>query len=200
MSGGLALLRAFCQRKTNHQIRKCCVTGLILMLSLRSSRTRKDLGLETKNWMRTFTALSNSAKRTLQCLLDHCLSLACAVSAMEWGSLRDGRCITEEHGWVREKCRLSVWKCLQEKNEKERTQQIRTALIGKNSRKINEFFAFDKLNSPSVVENSASEMLDVSDEESDLFQQDVNAKGKYEEKQKKANVNSIKFGGGRFFP
>jgi len=30
VSGGLALLRAFCQWKIEHQIRKCCVKGLIL--------------------------------------------------------------------------------------------------------------------------------------------------------------------------
>ena len=28
--GSLALLRAFCQWKTEHQIKKCCVKGLIL--------------------------------------------------------------------------------------------------------------------------------------------------------------------------
>jgi len=46
--------------------------------------------------------------------------------------------------------------------------------------KISEFFACDKLYSPSVAENSTSAMLDVSREESDLFQQGVNAKAKYE--------------------
>ena len=30
VSGGLALLRAFCQWKTEYQIKKCCVKGLIL--------------------------------------------------------------------------------------------------------------------------------------------------------------------------
>jgi len=30
VSGGLALLRAFCKWKTEHQIKKCCVKGLIL--------------------------------------------------------------------------------------------------------------------------------------------------------------------------
>ena len=30
MTGGLALLRAFCQWKIEHQIRKCCAKGLIL--------------------------------------------------------------------------------------------------------------------------------------------------------------------------
>ena len=30
VSGGLALLRAFCQWKIEHQIRKCCVKGLIM--------------------------------------------------------------------------------------------------------------------------------------------------------------------------
>jgi len=30
VSGGLALLRAFCHWKFEHQIRKCCVKGLIL--------------------------------------------------------------------------------------------------------------------------------------------------------------------------
>ena len=30
MSGGLALLRAFCQWKIEHQVRKGCVRGLIL--------------------------------------------------------------------------------------------------------------------------------------------------------------------------
>jgi len=44
-------------------------------------------------------------------------------------------------------------------------------------------------------------MLDVSREESDLFQQDVNAKDEYEGEQRTANVNSIvKLGGGKCFP
>jgi len=30
VSGGLALLRAYCRWKTEHQIKKCCVKGLIL--------------------------------------------------------------------------------------------------------------------------------------------------------------------------
>jgi len=37
-------------------------------------------------------------------------------------------------------------------------------------------FACDIFDSPSVVENRAPAMLDVSREESDLFQQDTNAK------------------------
>jgi len=32
VSGGLALLRAFCQWKIEHQVRKCCVKGLILRI------------------------------------------------------------------------------------------------------------------------------------------------------------------------
>ena len=43
-------------------------------------------------------------------------------------------------------------------------------------------------------------MLDVSLEESDLVQQDVNAKEKYEGEQKTANVSNVKLGGGRDFP
>jgi len=43
-----------------------------------------------------------------------------------------------------------------------------------NCKKIREFFPYDKLDSPSVMENSASAMLDVSREESDLFQQNLN--------------------------
>jgi len=30
VSGGLALLRAFCQGKIEHQVRNCCVKGLVL--------------------------------------------------------------------------------------------------------------------------------------------------------------------------
>ena len=30
MTAGLALLRAFCQCKIEHQVRKCCVKGLLL--------------------------------------------------------------------------------------------------------------------------------------------------------------------------
>jgi len=37
-------------------------------------------------------------------------------------------------------------------------------------------------------------MLDVSREKSDLFQKDVNAKEKYEGKQKTANANTMKLG------
>jgi len=43
-------------------------------------------------------------------------------------------------------------------------------------------------------------MLDVSHEERYLFQQDVNAKEKYEGEQKTANVSSVKLGGGNDFP
>jgi len=43
-------------------------------------------------------------------------------------------------------------------------------------------------------------MLDVSREESDVFQQDVNAKEKYEGEQKTTNVNRMKLGGGKDFP
>jgi len=39
-----------------------------------------------------------------------------------------------------------------------------------------------------VVENSDSAMLDVSHEESDLFQQDVNAKEKHDRGHKAANA------------
>jgi len=43
-------------------------------------------------------------------------------------------------------------------------------------------------------------MLDVSREERYLFQQDVNAKEKYEGAQKTANVSSVKLDGGNDFP
>jgi len=50
------------------------------------------------------------------------------------------------------------------------------------------------------LENSTSAMLDVSPEDRFLFQQDVNAKEKYEGEQKTADVNSMKLGGGKDFP
>jgi len=59
-------------------------------------------------------------------------------------------------------------------------QDMRNELSLQRDKKISEFFACDKLVSPSAVKNSASAMLDVSREESDLFQQDVNAKEQYE--------------------
>jgi len=34
VSGGLASLWAFCQKRTNHHVRKCCVKSLMLTLSL----------------------------------------------------------------------------------------------------------------------------------------------------------------------
>ena len=49
-----------------------------------------------------------------------------------------------------------------------------------NETKISEVFACIKLDSPSVVENSDSAMHDVSREKSDVFQQDVSAKGSSE--------------------
>jgi len=45
------------------------------------------------------------------------------------------------------------------------------------------FLLVIKLDSPSLVENSASARLDLGCEESDVFQQDVNAKEKYEGEQ-----------------
>ena len=71
---------------------------------------------------------------------------------------------------------------MQENNGKERTANKKLTEFGKQQN-ISEFFACDNLNYPSVVENSASAMLDVS-RESVVH---VN-KEKYEGEQKRANV------------
>ena len=55
-------------------------------------------------------------------------------------------------------------------------------------------FNCDKLNSAPVVENSASAILDVSREESDLFQQDIRKNMK--ESRRVQMFNSMKLGGG----
>jgi len=71
------------------------------------------------------------------------------------------------------------------KRMKKKEQEIRNALNLQKNKNITEFFTCDKLDSPSAVENSASStILDVSCEERYLFQQDVNAKEKYDEEQK----------------
>jgi len=64
------------------------------------------------------------------------------------------------------------------KRMKKKEQELRNALnLQKKNRKISKLFACDMLDSPSVIESSASSaMLDVKREESDLFPQDVNAK------------------------
>jgi len=56
-------------------------------------------------------------------------------------------------------------------------KELNKRRANKKKQKINAFFICDKLDSPSVVENTASAMHDVSREESDLFQEDV-CKGK----------------------
>jgi len=52
--------------------------------------------------------------------------------------------------------------------ERKKEQEIRNELNLRKNKKISEF-ACDKLSSPPVVENSASAMLKVRGEESDLF-------------------------------
>jgi len=70
---------------------------------------------------------------------------------------------------------------------KKKEQEIRNALNWERHQGI---FACDQPSSPFVVENSASAMLDDSRKESDLFEQDVNAKDKYEREHKTENVVS----------
>jgi len=38
MSGGLALLRAFSHRKIEHQVKKCCLKGMILKKNMAGAR------------------------------------------------------------------------------------------------------------------------------------------------------------------
>ena len=115
--------------KIEHQVRKCCVKGLIPKLSLHWFRTRKDFGLERRNECERPPRFPTRPKVRLHSfcstgdiMLRLSFFLACAAPAMEMASLENDRYDIEEHGWVRERCWPTVWKWLQENNgKKERT-------------------------------------------------------------------------------
>ena len=89
--------------------------------------------------------------------LDSVFSLP--VRLLPWNGHRLGMTVTTLKSWLgatEPRCGLSVWKWLQETNDKE--LEIRNALNLHKNREIWEFCASDNLNSPSAAEKSASTM------------------------------------------
>jgi len=77
VSGGLPTLRAFCQWKIEHQVRKCCVKGLILR---NMARRERDVGRLYQGGYKQWRAQNFGGAKYLDCkratafCSGHCLS------------------------------------------------------------------------------------------------------------------------------